>query len=322
VADCVICGRPTDGYACESCARPVRRDLIAAAALTADTVTTIARLDRMPQRGGRAQVSVTNLAEPQTSTGKPRQPNWLIEDRSVTPASALRPTAAPVNLDASFRVAAATNVIAAWARMVIEERGLPATAAPARPPLVGPTCEPLQDCRRHRTCRTILGQRHHARRGLGVAGRAALLLTNHLTWLRHHPAAGEALPALAQACAEIRRVIDRPPDLALAGTCDCGVRLYGRPGNAWITCTACGALNDARLRWDQAWRRANDRLVTAAEAVTLLMHEGAVVTRAQPRKRINQWAHRGQLVQRGTDSSGAPVYRYGDIADRMTSSAA
>ncbi|GGK32051.1 hypothetical protein GCM10010124_26010 [Pilimelia terevasa] len=313
MTDCVICGRATDGYACEPCTRPVHRDLIAAAALTDDTLTTIARLDRLPDRGGRT-APLRDDEPPTTPGGKPRQPNWLIEDRPTTPASALRPTAAPVNLDASSRVDAATGVITTWARMVIEERGLPTAPAPA--PLAGPTCEPLQDCRRHRTCRAILGQ-HRARPGLSAAGRAALLLTNHLTWLRHHPAAAEALPELGQACRDIIRTVDRPAELELVGACDCGVRLYAKARAATITCRHCGKAWNTDSGRAEMTKHIRASLVTGAEYVTLHLRQHP----GQPRKRVRdliaQWARRGHIQVRGLSADGDPLYRYGDIDTRM-----
>lgn len=319
-ATCIRCDRPDQAYACDHCTRPLHRQLIQVAAVADDVLTTITRTDRMPACGGNERA--TFIPEPPTTTagGKPAQPNWLIEDRPTMAAGALRPTGLPVNLAASDRAHAAQNTITTWARLIIDERGLTVRERPtltAGPGCVRPRCG-------HPSCHRIRASREAARRygDLSQVSHAALLIAQHLDWLRHRPHIEQALPELEDACRDLVRVVDRPPDLELVGACDCGVRLYGKRGGTWITCRGCGQLHHAPSRWDAAWQQAQEQLVTAAEAVALMLHEKLITTRAQPRKRINQWAHRGQIAQHGTNDRGEAVYRYGDIADRMASQAA
>lgn len=318
---CAICHRPDQAYICDRCVRPLHRQLIQAAALADEALTTITRQDRMPARGGSPRPELGANSEPAvTATGKPAQPNWLIEDRATTPVSALRPTGLPVNLAAADRTHAARAAITTWARVIIDERGLTVRPKPTLtggPECVRPRCG-------HPSCHRIRASREAVRRygDLDQVTHACLLVATHLHWLRHRPHVVEALPELEEACRDLVRVVDRPPDLELVGACDCGVRLYGKRGATWITCRGCGQAVNAAARWDATWQQAQDQLVTAAEAVTLMLHEGLINTRAQPRNLLNQWARRGHLIQRGANEVGHPLYRYGDIADRMISRAA
>lgn len=266
-ATCIRCQRPDQAYACDPCTRPLHRLLVQAAALADETLTTITRQDRLPNRGGAA---------------RPDPEPWTSAD------GALRPTALPVNMHAVEIVDRATNTLTTWARLIGEERG-------ALMP------EP--------------GMLHQATR-------SALHIAAHLDWLRHRPQIAEALDELEDACRDLVRVVDRPADLQLVGACDCGVRLYAKAKATSVTCRACGANVDTASRWDTTWQQAQDRLVTAAEAASLLHIEGLATNRDRARKTIIMWGQRHAISQRGTNPSGQPVYRYGDIADRMASQAA
>jgi hypothetical protein len=217
----------------------------------------------------------------------------------------------PVDLTASVRLAAVDNTIDTWARVVLDETGQ--SLSPWRL-AAGPLCPPTGTRCAHDSCETI-----RRRWPISSLGMAALWLAGQVEWLRKHPAAGEAFRELHDACAQLARLVDRPPDKELVGMCDCGKVLYAAYGKVVIQCP----LVTCKLVWDVAdsrdilRRHLGDKLVTAAEAARLAAYLDTDRTQEQIRKLINAWASRRQVAAHGVDRDGEPTFRFGDVAQRL-----
>ncbi|PKW15946.1 hypothetical protein A8926_3728 [Saccharopolyspora spinosa] len=134
-----------------------------------------------------------------------------------------------------------------------------------------------------------------------------------------HPAADELHDEITSVVARVRQVIDRPPDRIYAGPCDaqvegerCTDHLYARPGSHTARCATCGTEHDVdeRRRWMIDY--AADLRVTATVALgwTRLLLDKTI-----PRGTWDSWVSRGRIVPHGTDASGRPVFRFGDVRD-------
>lgn len=192
----------------------------------------------------------------------------------------------PVDLTAAARYRAVENTIGTWARLISEETG------GRIPPPVWPA--------------------------LNTTTIAALWLSRRTDDLRMHPAAGEAFADLGRACADLARLVDRPPDRELVGMCDCGKTLYAAHGRSYVTCP----VPTCKLIWNVAesreiLRRALDgKLVTASEAARLSQYLDTDRTQLQIRKLINAWSVRSLIVAHG-EIDGEPAFRFGDISERL-----
>jgi hypothetical protein len=140
---------------------------------------------------------------------------------------------------------------------------------------------------------------------------AHVLLTLH-GWLVTHPEGCDAVDELQFVVENVcRPAIDRAPDKAYAGTCECGDELYGLVGQPTVTCQVCGNVRDV-----MAWRRAQleaaaDRLLTVAEMTRAIAETGGETV---SRKRIEGWIRRGRLLRTDHDR-GIALYRVGDVLD-------
>lgn len=145
----------------------------------------------------------------------------------------------PFDVAASEVAEALGSTLVAWARVVVEERGVD---------------WPAED----------LGS---------VAGFVLL----HLTWVCHHPAAAEAWDELRHAIGRVRRVIDLAPNRttflvgpcperdAVGTACPGEVRAFIATedcGPSRLECAACGAVFEAH-QWLRAGRRILDRMEAA-----------------------------------------------------------
>lgn len=163
---------------------------------------------------------------------------------------------------------------------------------------------------------------------------ACIWLAAHVDDVRHHPAAAEAFGQLRAACAQLERLVDRPPGgYRLVGMCDCGKTLYAPHGRDVVQCKPCGA------KWDVAESQAillkhlDGQLVTIPEALDMAGWLDTDRTREQIRKLIVGWVKRGQLAAHGhiwrdpTDAEiradpeayqvAVPTYRFGEIRARL-----
>lgn len=303
---CALCPRTDSAYICREHLPAYTRalDLAFAVLNSREVETTVARLDRMPERGGRAN-PVDNMNEVGKSDG------------------ALRPTALPVNLDAARRADTAIGELTTWARHIAEQRGIPLGTTGDRRPIHGPVCQGQwvdhpdgrmwQQCQ-HQQCAAI---RHGRRPVLVPAAVACRFLASNAEWLRHRPEAVEAWPAIEAAAKTLTRLVDSPPELELVGACSCGVRLYARTRAATVTCRQCGAAWNTDSGRAEMTKHIRASLVTAAEYVTLHLRQHPGRPRKRVRDLIAQWARRGHIQARGTNADGDPLYRYGDIDTRM-----
>lgn len=167
---------------------------------------------------------------------------------------------------------------------------------------------------------------------------AALWLAEHVEDLRMSPAAVEAFDELADACAMLIRLVDRPATgRRLVGVCDCGEVLYAPAGRDVVECRggkrACGA------RWGVAESREilmdhlDDQLVTAGEAARLAAYLDGDRTQEQIRGLVGGWAKRGLVLARGQQwrdptpaeleadpecvQVAVPTYRFGELRTRL-----
>ncbi|MGZ4517274.1 MAG: hypothetical protein ACXVXN_05030 [Mycobacteriaceae bacterium] len=213
---------------------------------------------------------------------------------SQTFGSRSRETPLPYNPAASAVASQYRAILVSWALMVSEERG---TTLPAD---------------------TLAG--------IGV------YLLGSLEWIRHHPAAHDALTEIREATNDARRVIDRIPERLYVGPCDpsgehhsseewpedlagpCRTDLYAHVGAKFATCPRC------TLSWHVADRReylldqAQDSLVTAGELSQFLVIFGEAIRR----KRVYQWEERGIVVSHGVNANGDRLYRVSEVAEALT----
>lgn len=174
-------------------------------------------------------------------------------------------------------------VLASWAALVVERRGVPA------PPPSSAAC--------------------------------ARWLAGHVEWLRHHEAGGDAVTEIRGAVRAVRRVIDRPEGRVYAGPCStCSAPLYARPGVAEVACRAC-ATDDDELVYDVAERRTwmlsevehltGSSVYVAAVCTGLGVKLSASTVRTWVlRKKLQPCGYGAPLKEGGEPR---PLYRVGDV---------
>lgn len=276
--ECVICGRPSpDGYACHDDAQELAATLREAAGHAEDAETVIARQTRY---GGGSPGSGSD---------------------GITP-----------NTAASATLARFRNAIGTWQRDLIET-GRAAEPGPWRA-YAGPPCAPARpgdeprDGNRcgHQSCARVRELRP------SELAQATLWLAEHVDEIRTHPAAGEAFPELANACAELTWIVDRPAERDLVGVCDCGKVLYATKARAYVKCP----VKTCQLTWHversrEILRKAlGDKIVTLPEAIRLAAHFDADRSLDNIRKLVN--ARIGQLAPHGSLDE-EPGYVFGDV---------
>lgn len=213
------------------------------------------------------------------------------------------------DLSRSARYAHAANAITTWARVAMEETG----RRPVWRPAIGPLCPPTGLRCEHGSCEAI-----RRRTPPDAVALCAAWLAQQVDWLRKHPAAAEAFAELHQACAELARLVDVPPDKDLVGMCDCGKVLYAAHGRKHVTCP----VETCKLRWnveesrDILRKALDDKLVTAADAARLGQYLDSDRTQEQIRKLINAWSSRSLIVAHG-EIEGEPTFRFGDVSARL-----
>lgn len=164
----------------------------------------------------------------------------------------------------------------------------------------------------------------HSWRALGayLAGPGAQTLAGH-------PDGPQAALAIIDAVRRARAVVDRPPDrvyagpcgaryLTLEGTAVCDAELYGRPGAPDVDCRRCGARHPLEARREAMLARVADLQLPAVDlARTLTALTGVALTAATVRK----WKERELVDPAGVNVKGQPLYRVGDVLDRMRAGA-
>jgi hypothetical protein len=291
------CDRPApdNAYICPKHTESFERDLGDAPALMGELATTQARQDRTGERGlGRT----VRASEP-----------------------------IPFNDSAGHDLRSMQNTFTTWARHVSEERGIE-LPCPPRPP-AGPRC--AARCV-HTSCALMREADRLADRWPAPGAVAARFLLGHgnVEWIRHRPEAMEIYDELRHAVWSARRAVDSAEPRWYAGQCGaetltalllamafggeadrCPTELYARPGASSITCPTCDTVHVAKER--QRWLVAS---AADAQAHAELISRGA---RALGKKitaaMVRGYAFRGRILERGTDSAGRPLYRFGDVTD-------
>lgn len=153
-------------------------------------------------------------------------------------------------------------------------------------------------------------------------GLLAAWMTGHVEWLRHHPAAVEAVEEITSIVGQGMRAVDVRPNLLYAGPCSiedgpkvCGHDLYADPMSAVVICSACDRRYDVAQRKEWLMDTARDHLATATEASRLCWTlKGDLVTTAM----IRGYVRRGKLASHATRSENGrdvALYRIGDVLD-------
>jgi hypothetical protein len=201
-----------------------------------------------------------------------------------------------------------TRSLAAWARVVVEQRRTHG----------GPACEGM--CQ-HRSCWQVSRLTPPANKAPSLA----TFLLGHVDWLRRHIFAELIVTQIVDATAKVGHVIDRRPDLRYAGPCGkpldddpngarCTEDLYALRKAKHVTCRACGEKTETEPRFAWLVETARDQLATAsvlADALADLL--GQKITSSM----VRSYAFRGRLLERGLTRDGYPLYRVGDLEDLL-----
>jgi hypothetical protein len=142
-------------------------------------------------------------------------------------------------------------------------------------------------------------------------------MLNRVDGLMLHDIGSEAVDEITSAVAHCHRLIDRPVDRQYLGTCptcDSG-RLYAR-GGRWARCEECASTVEADEIRARLLAELDDRLCTASEIARLSTYLGLRADRETVRKRINQWAKRGQLDEHASFATEA-TFRFGAVYQRL-----
>lgn len=203
------------------------------------------------------------------------------------------------------------STLATWVRHVLEERGL--------------TFIPIGYTHRHGE---FIGPLRASERRLPEgydentpAALARWLMANLIT-LAMTEGCEEAPDEIAHACINARRTVDLPNRKAFQGDCvSCGGDLRAHTIDKFAVCDQCGlvvdkAANDQRITTEVA-----GRLFTALEMVTIVHGRYGITLKP---KKIHDMAYRktNALEVRGFTPDRQPLYRAGDVFDRLTKVAA
>lgn len=315
------CGaRARDGYLCRACTRQLREalaDLAPGQTQLPSYATGPAGRGRSTRWDTTAGVLVGGLADHLATT--------------VTRQARIEPGSGGTERPLVFHEKAAEVrsllilTLGPWARWLLEhERPQPPAPCPHRDP-VGADCRACAvDAATLQRMATARWRRTAAAVTENPAPAAAYLL-ERLDTIRQQPEASQLHAAVVDVLERVTRVIDRPGELVAAGACGnelpdgalCPRALYADPAEDHVTCPAC------EFRWKVAERRAwlltsaQDSLGTAATISAALTRLDQPVTV----DRIYQWKRRGRLAQHGTDATGAPLYRLGDVVDLLVEAA-
>lgn len=226
-------------------------------------------------------------------------------------------------VDAVTRVTLAVDgAVSGWCRMLADDR-------PEAGPHPGATPEAVEWLDRHRASIATLEWAGELLRDMLDAERRLRAVLDRADTGWYAGACGNLLgewvhdaSTCACACHETGTCdLDcHPEDVVISEACERG--LYASPGNAWVTCPACGRT------WATAERRAamiteaRERVAPASVIARLVVgwdDEEPSVERM--RKRINQWQTRGHLTRATTqvhDGQAVPAYRIGDVLDLLS----
>lgn len=145
----------------------------------------------------------------------------------------------------------------------------------------------------------------------GVYARPAALPRRPTDWLAHRPG-DEALDAsdeLQLIAAMVVATSDTHEPGVYAGPCDiCGDELYAKPGARVVHCRLCNVDYDVEPRRQKLLKKAESKLLGAADIARVLTGVGLKVTP----ERVRTWIAREQLKPAGIDRARRPLYRLRD----------
>lgn len=145
---------------------------------------------------------------------------------------------------------------------------------------------------------------------------AARWLLANSTHVAGHPESGRVVGELRSAVANAYEVIDRPPDLLLAGQCGvngCEEYLYAHPEAKRLKCRACDTEHEVEER--RAWM-VNYAAEMQLPAVTCLAWVRLLMGKSIPRGTWDGWVYKsGRLEPTARDHVGVALYRFGDVRD-------
>jgi hypothetical protein len=211
------------------------------------------------------------------------------------------PVKMPFNVGAARARDDLHAILAAWAKLVSEERTTAVLGYADGKPVVNHVPTPL-------TCKDNPTQ---------ISG----WLLQYTGWLRRHPAAADALLEISDAVAAVERMIDVRPRLQYIGPCTaltddghrvvtCTADLYAKEDAATVTCRACGTEWDMWLR-RSANLRAAANVVSDPETISRALQSNGVPVSVE---RIYKWRQRGMLTPARTNpKTGRSQYRFGDV---------
>jgi hypothetical protein len=138
-------------------------------------------------------------------------------------------------------------------------------------------------------------------------------LADRTGWLARHPAALDIMEEIAGAADRALTVIENQTHPVYWGPCACGADLYSLHEATTICCAGCNTVYDAGQRRAYLVTAAEDRLATTTE----IEHLTAQLGQRVPAPTIRQWQARGHVLAHGTNATGIPLYRVGDVLDRL-----
>jgi hypothetical protein len=158
---------------------------------------------------------------------------------------------------------------------------------------------------------------------IGLPGDSLPAMSRYLMWrvdgLAWHDIGPDAVEELTAAVTQCLRLIDRPADRQFLGRCqECNEDggLYARPGGERARCDVCGATAEASELRKALLAELDDRLCTAAEIAHLSTYLGLKANRDAVRKRVNQWASRGQITQHPSVTDEV-TFRFGEVYAKL-----
>lgn len=162
----------------------------------------------------------------------------------------------------------------------------------------------------------------HGRPGAGYPERALVdgmagWLLHHTEWMRQNDRATEYVTEVENVISGARRAVDLPPERWYAGPCDgCGADLYAHPRALSVDCgtPGCGLAYDVEARRKWLLENVTDRLASPIEISRAL---GTLAGTDVTPSVIRGLAHRGRIEAKAKDAQDRPLYRVGDVLERV-----